>query len=268
MLIALCSDKGSPGTTSSALALAAAWQDPAVVVEADLAGGDLGIRLRPKGSALPEAPTILSLAAASRSDSDPDLVGLHAQRLNSNVSVVPAALRREQMAKVGDWNFVAEALQRARTQVFVDLGQLHAGSPVLPIAARADLVVIVGRPDLTSVVRLRDRIARLGADLGTVRGRPSKLYALLVSSGRHGAAHVMDLAALLDDTAAKPFMAGGGHLVMDTAAIQRLEAGDDPAGRLARTALMRSARVVADDLRGAVVLADAVAPRPAVGGAR
>lgn len=268
MLIALCSDKGSPGTTTSALALASAWADPAVVVEADPAGGDLGIRLRPDGAALPEAPTILSLAAVSRSDSDPDVVGLHAHRLNLRVSVVPGALRREQMARVGDWSFVADALRRARVPVFVDLGQLHAGSPVLPIAARADLVVMVARPDLTSVVRLRDRVARLGADLGTVRGAPPKLYALLVSSGRHGAAHVRDVAALLSDTAAKPFMVGGGHLVIESAAVRRLEAGDDPAGRLARTALMRSARVVSNDLRGAVAGAEEAPHRAALDGAR
>ena len=53
MLIALCSDKGSPGVTTTALALGSAWVTPVVVVEADLAGGDLAIRLRPHGAALP-----------------------------------------------------------------------------------------------------------------------------------------------------------------------------------------------------------------------
>jgi hypothetical protein len=265
MVIAFCSDKGSPGATTSALALAAAWPDPPIVVEADPAGGDLGIRLRPGGSALPEAPTILSLAAASRTDKEPTVVQRHAQRLNPHVSVVPGALRREQMAKVGDWSLVADALRRTQVPVLADLGQLHRASPVLPIAAGAALVVVVGRPDLNSVVRLRDRLAHLGSDLGTVRGTPPKLYALLVSTVRHGAAHAGDLAALLADTAAKPFLVGVGHLAMDGAAVRRLEGGDDPSHRLARTSLMRSARTVVGELQPEIEASTAVASRSAAG---
>jgi hypothetical protein len=265
MVIALCSDKGSPGTTTSALALAAAWPDPPIVVEADPAGGDLGIRLHPGGNALPEAPTILSLAAASRTDKEPTLPERHAQRLNPHVSVVPGALRREQMAKVGDWSLVADALGRTQVPVFADLGQLHPASPVLPIAASAAVIVVVGRPDMNSVVRLRDRLAHLGSDLGTVRGTPPKLYALLVSTARHGAAHADDLGALLADTAAKPFVVGVGHLAMDGGAVRGLECGYDPSGRVARTSLMRSARTVVGDLQVVIEASTAVARRSAAG---
>ncbi len=67
MLVALCSDKGSPGTTTTALALAAGWPTPAVVIEADPYGGDLGLRLRTEtGCVLPETPTVLTLATAAR----------------------------------------------------------------------------------------------------------------------------------------------------------------------------------------------------------
>ena len=69
MFVALCGDKGSPGVTTTALALASAWAGHAVVVEADPAGGDLAIRLHPEGSALPETPTVLSVATAARGDS-------------------------------------------------------------------------------------------------------------------------------------------------------------------------------------------------------
>jgi hypothetical protein len=113
MLLALCSDKGSPGVTTSALAIASAWEEPSIVVEADPAGGDLGIRLRPAGSPLPEAPTMLSLAAAARADKNRDLLARHTQPLNSRVAVVPGALRHEQMTKTADWTPVAEALQRS-----------------------------------------------------------------------------------------------------------------------------------------------------------
>src|SRR5580765_2238408 len=113
MLIAFCSDKGSPGVTTTALAVAAASPQPCIVVEADLAGGDLGIRIRTDAGTLPEAPTVLSLAAAARTDRAADLAARHAQRLNQRISVIPAALRAEQMAKVADWTPAAEALARS-----------------------------------------------------------------------------------------------------------------------------------------------------------
>ncbi len=44
-LIALCADKGRPGVTTAALALAALWPRRAAVAELDQAGGDLVMRL-------------------------------------------------------------------------------------------------------------------------------------------------------------------------------------------------------------------------------
>ena len=96
MLVALCSDKGSPGTTITALALASAWPEPAVVVEADAYGGDLAIRLRTQaGDALPEAPTVLTLATAARTARDSDVVTRYTQRINDQVAVVPGHLLAE-----------------------------------------------------------------------------------------------------------------------------------------------------------------------------
>ena len=59
MLFAICCDRGAPGATTTALALAAARGKPAVVVEADPYGGSLALRLRPGGKALPATPTVL-----------------------------------------------------------------------------------------------------------------------------------------------------------------------------------------------------------------
>ncbi len=268
MLVALCSDKGSPGTTTSALALASAWHVPAIVVEADAAGGDLGIRINPNGNALPEAPTILSLATAARVDREPDLIARHAQLLTPQVSVVVGALRREQMAKVGDWAPVADSMRRSSVPVFADLGQFHSSSPNLPVAAAADLVVVVGRPDITSVVRMRDRLAHLGSDLGAIRGAPPRLYAALVTTTRHGQAHANDVAALLAETNAKPFLTGVGYLAVDHRAVRQVESGDDPRRRLARTNLMRSARNLVAELRVAADVPHGVAGALTRDGAR
>lgn len=265
MLITLCCDKGSPGVTTAALALATAWPEPTVVVEADPAGGDLGIRLHPGGSALPETPTVLSLTAAARTKVDGELLAGHVHRLNGGVSVVPGAVRREQMTKL-DTHALASALCQVRGKTVVaDIGQLDTHGSMFELAARSRAVVVVARPEMTSIVRLRERLTRLGADLASARGAPPLLFALLISNPRHGSGHIADLRALVAETPAKPFMAGFGFLAHDEGAVRLLDAGAEPSGRLARTQLLRTARHVAADLTS-LIGADADAANPAASG--
>jgi hypothetical protein len=266
MLIALCSDKGSPGVTTTALALGSAWATRVVVVEADLAGGDLSIRLRPNGAALPEAPTLLTVATAARAHPEPDVLSKHAHALSARVGVVPAPIGHEQMASVGDWAPLTDALADSEIPILADLGRLHADSPVLGIAARADLLILVGRPDATSVIRMRDRLARMAGGLAAVRREPARFFPVLVTLQRHGEGDVHDLLAVLGDTGARPFIAGGGYLALDPTAVRRLEAGEDPAGRLARTDLLRSARTLAAAVRQAAIPASMSARSASVGG--
>jgi MinD-like ATPase involved in chromosome partitioning or flagellar assembly len=94
-LIAVASVKASPGVTTAALALAAAWPAPRrLVIEADPSGGDLGAWL-----GLAPAPGLASLAAAIRHDHSPGAAWRHAQALGaSGVSVVVAPAGAEQAA--------------------------------------------------------------------------------------------------------------------------------------------------------------------------
>lgn len=249
MLVAICSDKGSPGATTTALVLASAWPSPAVVVEADPAGGDLAIRLRHgNGTPFPEAPTVLTVATAARATRTSDLVGRYAHQFTKAVSVVPGAVFAEQVAGISDWAPLADVLACADVPVFVDLGRLNAGSRLLSVAARADVVVLVGRPDPGHVIRMRERLSRLAPELGALRGNPPRLFPILVTPDRHGQGDLVDLRQILDTTPAKPFLVGSGFLALDPVAVRRLESGEEPTGRLARTTLMRSGRAVADDL--------------------
>jgi hypothetical protein len=249
MLLAVCSDKGSPGATTAALALASVWSSPAVLVEADPYGGDLAIRLRTKaGAALPEAPTVLTVAAAARTSESPALVSRYAQQINDQVSVVAGHLVAEQRGGVADWEPFAAAVAASGVPVVADLGRLHAGSPVLPVAARADVVLVVARPDAGSVIRLRERLNRLVPALAAHRGAPPRLFPVLVSPHRHGAADVADVQRILAEAMAGPLIVGTGFLAQDPAAVARLEAGENPAGRLARTPLLRTAGTVAATL--------------------
>lgn len=76
MLVALCSFKGSPGVTTSALAMAACSPSGVqpIVVECDPAGGDIFARFR-----LEPVPGLVSLAAAARRSVGPGVLGQHTQ---------------------------------------------------------------------------------------------------------------------------------------------------------------------------------------------
>ncbi|WP_156391581.1 MULTISPECIES: MinD/ParA family ATP-binding protein [unclassified Nocardioides] len=264
--MAIGGDKGSPGVTTATLALASAWVGPAIAVEADPAGGDLAIRLRSDGSALPEGPTVLSVVTAARAKRDDYSVRAYVHAFNATTGVIPGAMYAEQMVNVGDWTPLAEALRQCQSDVFLDVGHLHSASPMLSLAARADLVIAVARPDLTSVVRLRDRLARLALDLAQLRGAAPRLLPVLVTTSRHGSADVADLRRIIEDTPAKPFVVGCGFLAHDASAVRRLQSGDEPAGRLSRTDLMRTARQVNEIIGSLVGLAPATDSALTAGG--
>ena len=84
-VVALVSLKGAPGVTTTAMALAATWpaHRPTVVVELDVAGGDLAAR-----HDLPADPSLVSLAAAVRRDR-----GRAAVRLADHSIELPGGLR-------------------------------------------------------------------------------------------------------------------------------------------------------------------------------
>ena len=243
MLTVTCCDRGAPGATTSALALGAASGGPAIVVEADPYGGDLALRCRTKrGGVFPEAPTVLTVAVAARTEFSNDLVTRYAQPLNDQVSVIPGHLTAEQGASVSDWTPLARSLRASAATVVADVGRVHAGSPSLPIAAAADVLVVVGRADMSSVVHLRERLVPL---LAEVRRAPPVVLPVLVTDRRHGPRLAGSLRDFLQASAVAPFVTDTGWLAWDPDAVARLESGSGFTG-LVRTALLPSStRVVA-----------------------
>jgi cellulose biosynthesis protein BcsQ len=74
-LIAIAADKGAPGATTTALALAAVWPRPVLLAECDPAGGDLVYRLpAADGGRLDQRRGLLSLAVAARRGLQPHQV--------------------------------------------------------------------------------------------------------------------------------------------------------------------------------------------------
>src|SRR5438067_11807813 len=146
MLVALCSLKGSPGATTTALALAARWpsgQNP-VVVECDPAGGDLAARFR-----LPMNPSAVSLAAAARRNNDASVLWQHVQRLPTGLAVIPGPVGAEQArAALGILaSQRASVLRAAGDQpgvvVLADCGRVDSDSLALPIIRAADAMLLL-----------------------------------------------------------------------------------------------------------------------------
>ena len=178
-LIAIASFSGSPGVTTAALSIAACWPaaaDP-LLAEADPSGGDLQAWF-----GLPDTPGMVSLAAAARRGSSPDLLVGHAARLPGGLQALPgpvgasqAYAAATQLAAVGYEPVTAAA---AAGQVIVaDCGRLTPGTPVTPLLDAADLLLVVTASDAAALAHVH---ARLGA-LANLAGQSE-----LLLSGRPG----------------------------------------------------------------------------------
>ncbi len=112
MLVAVCSAKGSPGATSLALTLTAAWPEPgASLLEADPTGADLAFRCRhASGREIAASPNTLGLATAVRGGglngstdaiADPHLLEEYSQPLACGVQLIPGVSAPAQARGLG-----------------------------------------------------------------------------------------------------------------------------------------------------------------------
>lgn len=184
----VASAKGSPGVTTSVLALAARWpahRDP-IVIEADPSGGDLVVRLSPQdpqAEGLRDSPSTVQLAALARAGLSHHALLEHLQRLPGPGEVralvgpsssFAAATALGSLVGAG----LADRLVDLTTaDVLVDAGRLDPASPALALASRASTLIVVVRPSVESVLHTRDLVASLRktgtvAELVVVGGRP------------------------------------------------------------------------------------------------
>ncbi|MEL7155005.1 MAG: hypothetical protein AAFN30_00245 [Actinomycetota bacterium] len=181
MLVAVASRKGSPGVTTLAALLAAHWPAPPttrLVVEADPSGGSLAARWS-VAHGLTWDPGLLTLST-NRRPIGADLLPSTAQPVADGLWVAAAPPGADQVAaglrRLADGG--AAGLASAPDLVtVVDCGRLGAGSPSMPLARRAALVVMVCRPRLDEVHALLPAVGELrqaGCELAlvTVGDRP------------------------------------------------------------------------------------------------
>jgi len=163
-LVCFVSQKGSPGTTMTALAVAAAWPTSGerlkLLVEADPFGGVLALRYQ-----LGLEPGLLTLAAALRSGTDDDDVWNHAQRLPGGLAAILGPDLPDQAnavltavgARLGPY-----LASLSGVDVIADLGRLATNPQSPEMLSHADLVLMVARPIAEQLQPAAQRLRSLG----------------------------------------------------------------------------------------------------------
>jgi MinD-like ATPase involved in chromosome partitioning or flagellar assembly len=239
--IAITATKGSPGATTLALALAARMSDgaPALLVEADAAGGDIAARC---GLALD--PGLLTLAASGRRGLDRSTIERHAQLLPCGALVLagPTSAEQATTALTGIAAALVQTLANATSPVIIDAGRWDPRSPTADLVASASVAVLVLRPTIEGVEHARWQLRSLSEHVRSV---------IAVCIGEHPYPPADVQAALGVDEL---------HVVNDDGrAAHALGSGAKPDRWLRRSPLLRSAAMLASQLLA--VQDDAVVPQ-------
>jgi hypothetical protein len=256
-LIVLAADKGSPGVTTSAVALAAVWPRRALYAECDPHGGDLVYRMPAEhGGPLDPNRGLVSLALDARRGLDPASLPQHTQRLRGGLEILVGLGNADQSHGMsGLWSQLGRALDRFGdlpygADVIADCGRIGPDSPTLELLAQSALVLLVARTDAEYIAHVRDRANSLSARLHATQAgsvslaRPPIGIVLITppNRARQAAKQVGDLLAAT--TAGAEVL---GVLAQDEAGAAAL--AGRARGRVDKALLTRSAR----ELAGAVV---------------
>ena len=246
-LIAVAADKGAPGVTTTALALAAVWPRPVLLAECDPAGGDLVYRFPAAGGdRLDPRRGLLSLAVAARRGLQPHQVWEHTQKLNGGLDMLTGVTSAEQGAGLNLlWGPVGRVLAgNSQADVIADCGRLGVDGPHYDLLAEAALVVLVTRASLGEVVRLRERVTAVAAALRK-RGRAGACAEIVVIADHKNLRNaITEIGQALEPASAPARIAGGLAEDSRGADLLRGEWG----GKLDKSLLIRTARDIAEHL--------------------
>ena len=247
-LIAVAADKGAPGVTTTALALAAVWPRPVLLAECDPAGGDLVYRLpAAEGGRLDQRRGLLSLAVAARRGLQPHQAWEHTQKLNGGLDILTGVTNAEQGAGLNLlWGPVGRVLAASsQADVIADCGRLGVDGPLYDLLAEAAVVVLVTRASLGEVVRLRDRSAAVATALHK-RGRSgSAVEVVVIADHKHLRTSIAEIGQALEPVPTPARVAG---LADDPKGAELLRG--EWGGKLDKSLLIRTARDIAEHLVG------------------
>jgi hypothetical protein len=260
-LIVIAADKGAPGVTTTALALAAVWPRPVLLAECDPSGGDLVYRFpAAHGSSLDPRRGLLTLAVAARRGLQPGQLWEHTQKM-AGLDVLTGVTNAEQGAGLGTLWGPLGGLFAAMSggDVIADCGRLGADGPQYDMLAQAAVVLLVTRPNPGDVIRLRDRAAAV-AGAASARGRRGFTSAVVVIADQRT---LRSTTAEVSQTLAQGSVPAGvvGGLAHDPKGAELLRG--EWGGRLDKTLLIRTARETAQQLAASLPAArDDGGPQP------
>jgi hypothetical protein len=160
-LIVLAADKGAPGVTTAATALAAVWPRPVLLAECDPAGGDLAYRLPAvDGGMLNPGKGLLPLGATARRGLEPAQIHQHTQKIIGGLDVLAGLTHGEQAAGLTWlWGPLGRSLAAIpNADVIADCGRLGSHPQIGDLLAEAEQVVLLTRATLDHVAHLRERL--------------------------------------------------------------------------------------------------------------
>jgi hypothetical protein len=250
-LIVIAADKGAPGVTTTALALAAVWPRPVLLAECDPAGGDLVYRFpAADGSALDPRRGLLNLAVAARRGLRPGQLVEQTQEMSGGLKVLTGVINAEQGAGLGVlWGPLGELFAALPGgDVIADCGRLGPEGPQYDLLAQAAVVMLVTRPNPGDVIRLRDRVAAVSAGVSSRGRRGFAPSVLVIADQKTLRATAGEVAQALGQGSAPASVLGGIAYDPRGAELLRGEWG----GRLDKTLLIRTARESAQQLAAAL----------------
>ena len=267
-LIIVAGDKGSPGVTTAAVALAAAWPRHAILAECDPHGGDLVYRLAAeRGGPLDPNTGLLSVAIAARRGFDSNSIPQHLQRVHGGLDVLVGLGTAEQAGAVtGQWSRLARSFDQFASlpdggDVIADCGRVGPASPALEMMPHAALVLLVARADAEQVAHVRDRANGLSQRLHGNQGATASIArppigVVLIAKHREAKRVAHQVGELLSATA-------GGAEVLGVLA-EDSEGAAALCGRVHarvdKSLLMRSARDLANSVTARYALFRQEAP--------
>jgi MinD-like ATPase involved in chromosome partitioning or flagellar assembly len=192
-IFAIGSLHGSPGATTLALGLAAAWPTAVgrdrLVVEADPDGGVLAARF----GSLRADRTLADLAASLtvRRSFTADRLFEHTRTVGETMPVLvapPSADETHRALHTAGEMLAAGLASAGDLDALVDVGRITARSPAAPLARRAVVTVLVVRPTFEEVASLTARVGELrrtGIDpsLVVVGSRPYEPHEVADAAG-------------------------------------------------------------------------------------
>jgi hypothetical protein len=200
VIIAVGSDKGSPGATTLATVLGLAWPGDRVVCELDPRGADLPFRLmHVNGQHMPAQPSVATLAVAARPGGAPPQLEQFAHPTAIGVPVIHGEVSTRASSKVAPHlPAIAQLAAAWRGTVIADVGSLQPSNPALVVAKAASIVLLVMRPTTEGLGHLRARAEELAEYVGDPRRERTSVGVVLVADSRDESAAVQRTRALLE----------------------------------------------------------------------